>query len=98
MRKSCFFLYLGLFWLYSDCSEAAFQFTNRKLGAPLEIDYRISLLDIGVGVAQAEGDLGGGQYRLTIKARATPPCETTALATRSVPPATTVPKPNAGSR
>jgi hypothetical protein len=70
-RKSCFFLYLGLFWLYSDCSEAAFQFTNRKLGAPLEIDYRISLLDIGIGVAQAEGDIGGGHYRLTVKARAT---------------------------
>ena len=71
LRKCGFYLYLGLFSLYSAYSEAAFQFTNRKLGAPLEIDYRISLLDIGVGVAQAEGDLGGGQYRLTIKARAT---------------------------
>ena len=69
--KSGLSLYLGLFLLYSHCSEAAFQFTNRKLGAPLEIDYRISLLDIGVGVAQAEGDFGGGQYRLMIKARAT---------------------------
>ena len=68
---SAFFLYFGFFLLVAGRSEAAFQFTNRKLGAPLEIDYRISLLDIGIGVAQAEGDVGSGQYRLTVKARAT---------------------------
>ena len=66
-----FSLFFGFFLIFSSHSEAAFQFTNRKLGAPLEIDYRISLLDIGIGVAQAQGDLGSGQYRLTIKARST---------------------------
>lgn len=50
-------------------AEAAFQFTNRKLGAPLEIDYRISLLDLSVGQAQLSGDLGGGQYRINLNAK-----------------------------
>ena len=70
-KITAFSLCFGVFLLVSGGSEAAFQFTNRKLGAPLEIDYRISLLDIGIGVAQAEGDVGSGQYRLTVKARAT---------------------------
>ena len=70
-KKPVFSLFFAIFLLFlADC-EAAFQFTNRKLGAPLEVDYRISLLDIGIGVARAEGDVGSSQYRLTVKARAT---------------------------
>lgn len=70
-KKTALSLCFGVFLLVSGSSDAAFQFTNRKLGAPLEIDYRISLLDISIGVAQAQGDLGSGQYRLTVRARAT---------------------------
>lgn len=70
-NKTVFSLCFGVFLFVSGSSDSAFQFTNRKLGAPLEIDYRISLLDIGIGVAQAQGDLGSGQYRLIVKARAT---------------------------
>ncbi len=71
LNPASFIWFLIVFLLFSSAAQAAFQFTNRKLGAPLEVDYRISLLDIGIGLAQAQGDLGSGQYRLTIKARAT---------------------------
>jgi hypothetical protein len=64
-------LLMQVWFIFGATAQAAFQFTNRKLGAPLEIDYRISLLDLTVGSASLSGDLGGGQYRINLNAKGT---------------------------